>query len=219
MLTIKDADTRDRLLAAALQLFAYRGIDAATLREITIEANANIAAVNYYFRSKEELTKQVLEKYLQPINKARLKALKTCMAAEGKCAHLECIVDALVRPMVELSLDPRGGRAIIRLLLQVRALPQPVTNTVLAEQFDLVHCTFLDALSACLPNLSRSELGMRYDFARGAVMQVLGDLDPVARKRPASHWPNQAVDNEVIVQRLITFITAGFRAESCQGQR
>lgn len=208
----KDADTRDRLLAAALQVFANRGIVSATLREITLEADANIAAVNYYFRSKEELTKQVLERYLRPINDARLKALGACIAANEKPAPLAGIIEALVRPMVELSVDPRGGRAIVRLLLQVRALPHPVTNTILAEQFDLIHRNFLNELSTCLPDLTREEVGLRYDFARGAVMQILGDLDPIARTLPIFHRARRETDNEIIVQQLISFITAGFRA-------
>jgi len=211
--TEKDADTRDRLLAAALQVFANRGIVSATLREITLEADANIAAVNYYFRSKEELTKQVLERYLRPINDARLKTLRACIPDDKeKSAPLACIVEALVRPMVELSLDPSGGRAIVRLLLQVRALPHPMTNTILAEQFDLIHRNFVDELSACLPHLTREEVALRYDFARGAVVQILGDLDPIARRLPIFHQIHQQTDHEIIIQQLISFITAGFRS-------
>lgn len=208
----RDADTRDRLLAAALRIFADRGIASATLREITVEAGANIAAVNYYFRSKEALTRTVLQSCLQPINEARLKALNHCMAACGKAPPLEAIVEALVRPMVGLSLDPQGGRSPVRLLLQLRALPRPFTNSILAEQFDRVHRHFLAALAPALPRLTRAELGLRYDFARGAIMQILADLDPAARELPELHLTAAAKDHEQITQQLIRFIAAGLRA-------
>ncbi len=52
----KDAqETRQRLLATAAQVFAERGFWEATHAEICRKAQANIAAVNYHFGSKENL--------------------------------------------------------------------------------------------------------------------------------------------------------------------
>jgi TetR/AcrR family transcriptional regulator, regulator of cefoperazone and chloramphenicol sensitivity len=48
-------DPRLRLLEAAGQVFAEKGFDGATVRDICRRAGANIAAVNYYFRDKERL--------------------------------------------------------------------------------------------------------------------------------------------------------------------
>ncbi len=52
----KDAqDTRQRLLAAASELFAEKGFWGTTHVEICEKAKANTAAVNYHFGSKEDL--------------------------------------------------------------------------------------------------------------------------------------------------------------------
>ena len=49
-------DTQDRLLQAAGELFAEKGFEGTTVRDICQRADAgNIAAVNYYFRDKERL--------------------------------------------------------------------------------------------------------------------------------------------------------------------
>lgn len=53
--------TRERLLAAAAQVFGERGYRAATVRDIVARAGANIAAVNYHFRDKTGLYQAVLE--------------------------------------------------------------------------------------------------------------------------------------------------------------
>jgi AcrR family transcriptional regulator len=51
----KDLDTRERIVEAAGQIFADRGFEATTVRDICQAADANLAAVNYYFGDKERL--------------------------------------------------------------------------------------------------------------------------------------------------------------------
>jgi len=53
--TIKNADTRLRILQAAAETFALRGYKGTTLREICAKASANVACVKYHFGSKAEL--------------------------------------------------------------------------------------------------------------------------------------------------------------------
>src|SRR5215510_1851052 len=47
--------TRERIVEAAGEIFAEKGFDATTVRDICQAAGANIAAVNYYFGDKERL--------------------------------------------------------------------------------------------------------------------------------------------------------------------
>jgi AcrR family transcriptional regulator len=53
------ARTRERLLDTAERLFAERGFAATSVRDITDGAGANLGAVNYYFRSKDNLYVEV----------------------------------------------------------------------------------------------------------------------------------------------------------------
>ena len=60
-----DHETRKRLLDAAAELFAERGYQQVSIRDICASASANVAAVNYYFHDKwglyEELIRMVIE--------------------------------------------------------------------------------------------------------------------------------------------------------------
>jgi AcrR family transcriptional regulator len=68
-------DTEYKILITACQLFAERGFDKVTHREIAKTSGVNSALINYYFRSKENLFKKVLdhcfklteEKYAMPV--------------------------------------------------------------------------------------------------------------------------------------------------------
>jgi AcrR family transcriptional regulator len=59
--TTSDLKTRQRVLEAAVEVFAEHGFRKTTVRDICKRANANIAAINYHFRDKEGLYTAVLQ--------------------------------------------------------------------------------------------------------------------------------------------------------------
>lgn len=204
-----DRDTRGALLRAATFVFADRGFDAATLREVTRAAGANIAAVNYHFRSKDELLRLTLEQCLGPLNAARLEAMKSCEQAQQPT--LRMVLHAIVAPLVELSLDERGGRAAIRLMLQTKALPRDLTNEIFAEQFDELHRLSRHMLQRVAPHLSESQIALRYEYIRGAILHVLADLDPNARRMPGLEDIQDHVSNSQLIDDIISFCDTGFQ--------
>ena len=58
MVRKRSGDTRERLLAAASELFADKGFAGTTVAEFCDAAQSNISAVNYYFGGKESLYQQ-----------------------------------------------------------------------------------------------------------------------------------------------------------------
>jgi TetR/AcrR family transcriptional regulator len=56
-----DKDASDKLIEAALPLFAMKGYAAVTVRELAEAANVNSALISYYFGGKENLYVAVLE--------------------------------------------------------------------------------------------------------------------------------------------------------------
>lgn len=56
-----DVNTKQALLNSAIEVFADKGFDAATIRDICSKAKANVAAVNYHYGGKDALYVAVLE--------------------------------------------------------------------------------------------------------------------------------------------------------------
>jgi len=69
------ATTKERILDAAERLFAEKGVDATSLRQVTGAAGVNVAAIHYHFGSKEELLRAVIARRFDPVNQERLKQL------------------------------------------------------------------------------------------------------------------------------------------------
>jgi AcrR family transcriptional regulator len=55
-----DIETRDKIIESARILFADFGYEGTSIREIARTANVNVASVNYYFTSKENLFIEIL---------------------------------------------------------------------------------------------------------------------------------------------------------------
>lgn len=61
-------NTKQRLLEAARGVFAERGYHNATVRDIALRAGTNLASINYYFHSKDDLYREVMRSAFQTDN-------------------------------------------------------------------------------------------------------------------------------------------------------
>lgn len=66
----RHSETRQAILAHALEVFAEKGFDGATTRDIAARADVNHAMINYYFTNKEELWKQAVDLLFERLNAA-----------------------------------------------------------------------------------------------------------------------------------------------------
>jgi AcrR family transcriptional regulator len=104
--------TRDRLKSAAMRLFSIRGIDGVTVRDIVAEAGArNGASLHYYFRTKDDLIRELVVDAAKRSDRARNVRLDRLEAAGGP----KSIADIL-RLIIEVETidksDPDQGGAL-----------------------------------------------------------------------------------------------------------
>src|SRR5438477_2606064 len=74
-ISVADNETRTRLLKAAAQLFGERGFNHVSVREICKEAGTNVAAVNYHFRDKLGLYRELIGTVAEGMNRGKIRAL------------------------------------------------------------------------------------------------------------------------------------------------
>jgi AcrR family transcriptional regulator len=207
------AETRERLLDTAEQLFAEEGIARTSLRAITLAAGVNVAAIHYHFGSKEALLQSVFARHLAPVNQERLARLEAIEeSATEQRLPLERVLEAFLAPVLALLGDPEGARLAV-LFGRLYTEPEDLVVNLLREQFREVADRFTAALRRALPELSEAEVVWRLHCAIGAVGHVLA----------SAHQPEVArelglprSDDATMLRRLTAFCAAGFRAPEAE---
>ena len=64
----KKVETKSKILKTANQLFALKGFEGTSIREIAQKAEVNLAAINYHFKSKERLYWAIFDYNYEIIN-------------------------------------------------------------------------------------------------------------------------------------------------------
>jgi len=206
---LSPGDTKQRILAAAERLFAERGFAGASLRAVTGEAGVNLAAVHYHFGSKEGLLHAVLDRYVGPINRARLRALDR-IEREGQ-PSIEDLLDAFLRPALlrPAGTDPERLRS---LLGRIYGEPAHLVGPLLDREFAETGRRFLGALGQALPQLSSEELRWRFQLVLGALLHVISGNADLTQAPLRIDATDEALD------RMIPFLAAGLRAPAPPGR-
>jgi len=118
-------DTRQRVLESACASFAQKGYRGTTVAEICEAAGANIAAVNYYFRSKERLYHEVW----RHARNVAADAHDSSADAEDPEAWLR----AHIRARIESIFDRGAGGWFARILQREMTDPTPMEEKLRAE--------------------------------------------------------------------------------------
>jgi TetR/AcrR family transcriptional regulator len=88
--------TRERILEAALDIFAERGFEGARTRDIAERAGANLGLIKYYFDGKEALWKAAVDRAFAELQARFGDALEPAAGGDDR-AHMEQMVRRFVR--------------------------------------------------------------------------------------------------------------------------
>jgi AcrR family transcriptional regulator len=116
--------TREALLQAGREVFARRGYDGASIREITRRASANLGAVTYHFGGKRQLYHQVLASFAEPLG-ARIAGAPT-----RSTPPLDCISAILEEFFAALLEQKELPALMLHELALSRPAPAPIRRTI-----------------------------------------------------------------------------------------
>lgn len=194
--------TRDRMIQAAGELFAEKGFKDTTIRDISSHAEVNVAAVNYHFRDKEGLYREVLR--LIFIDKTMNVPLQF-EGQEGATAEvrLEVFILSMFRRLFA------EGRPAWRMKLMVQEMsnPSPAMKEVIEEgmrpMFNRLVGIVRELVGDSVPDL----------VLRHAATSVVAQCVHYYHARPIitqlGHWNLTTDDERVTLARQLTEFSLG----------
>lgn len=198
-------ETRANLLTAAEQLFADRGVDGVSLREIARSAGArNVIAVQYHFADRDGVLRAILDKHLPGVDERRHALLD---AAETR-PSVWVMAGALVRPLSAKLTDDAGGPEFLRVYADLLNRPKPVLDALQGEAGRFGSLSRWRAMVAPLLDPEGAKLHLRMDALLYTAVQLA---------RRAESGPH--TDDRLFTSHLIDVVAAILAAPASEETR
>ncbi len=92
----RSRNTEQKIFDAATELFLEKGVDRTSVREIATKAGINLALMNYYFRSKENLFNAIFSSLVKKNSEELIRILDSDLSLEEKIRqYVEVYIDML----------------------------------------------------------------------------------------------------------------------------
>jgi AcrR family transcriptional regulator len=161
-------NTASEILDATQKLLLERGESKTTLRAITELADANVAAVNYHFGSRDELIRQA---YLSALTEVTASQGARIQSLDEK-ADLEELVNIWLGPLLEPKSVSKRERDLWNLLQRGSVENVPQLQALMPSMQEMELSPLIALLGKKLPHLDRTEIVFRHN----AILLGLGGL-------------------------------------------
>jgi AcrR family transcriptional regulator len=170
----KVAQTRERILDAAEQLFAEHGLSNVSNRQISEAAGqANNSAVGYHFGTKSELIKAVVSRHAVPMDEIRARLLAELGDEPGVRDWVACTVQPITEHLGSLTGPTWWARLVAQIMtdpsLYIAELDESTTSSSRRESEE--------GLRRSLPDLSDDVFEEREGMVRNLVIYACADRE------------------------------------------
>jgi AcrR family transcriptional regulator len=199
----------DLLLFAAERLYAEKGIDGVSMREISREAaQKNTSALHYHFGSKEALIRAILQRRMREFDDLRNAFLDDALS-RGESCGLRTAVEALVKPMATSLLASGKVNYYNRFLAAAQIHPDIDIFALASGESDRGFHRVYVLLRGILTELPPRILTQRYLSSLDFIMFSLADFEAVKARRERR---NRSFDIERAIENLIDMVTGALLA-------
>ncbi|MCA1243311.1 TetR family transcriptional regulator [Stappia stellulata] len=172
-------DTRQRIKIAAIQLFSRHGIEGVSVRAILNQASVkNSAGIHYYFRTKDDLIRELVRDALMRTRRARNAALDA-LEASGAPIGVRDIVELIVKVETVGTGDPEQrsdlpiGFGHMRFISVMQLNHRAIFSAAVEAEGDDSFQRCIDHIAAALPDVPRAALNRKlvffYQFAQASL--------------------------------------------------
>jgi len=152
-------DTKNRLLDAAECLFAEKGFENVSVRELAAAADVNAAAVNYHFQGKENLFHEVIVRRFVSQRDRTLAALDDLLAQTHGHPPIDQVIRTLTQQYVEGALAGPGGASFLSLMArQMQPGHSQMAGPFFREMVAPIFASFSRAITAARPGLEPDQV-------------------------------------------------------------
>ncbi len=153
-------DTRRELILAAERLFAERGIEGVSLREINLAAKQrNTSAAHYHFGSKDALVDAIFEFRRAEVGRRRDEVLDSLDAGE-RPLDAKGLAEALILPLAREMQRDDGGSRYLEFLGHL-FLTSPTKTGDILRKHQAADARWVSMASRALPHMPRRILWTR----------------------------------------------------------
>lgn len=211
--TEERADTRRNIKVAARRLFAERGLEAVTVREIVAAAGAkNGGSLNYYFKSKEGLIFELITEIFSDLSVVWLERI-SALDRKGGPETVREIVDIIVRaPNADAYSDP--APTAHRFLASVLFVRRKELSNYLDRMNFLVFRRLLEMINSLCTHVPEPVMRQRLIFFAWYVLSVQAAHEAWRASRKRSDVWTQTDPLLNLVDTATALLEAGSPAES-----
>jgi TetR/AcrR family transcriptional regulator, regulator of cefoperazone and chloramphenicol sensitivity len=193
--------TRARLLDAAREVFSQHSFQGATVREICRRAEANVAAVNYHFGSKDGLLAEAL-------NFAPLEALQKANITSAECPKVR--LRLFLRNFMLMLLDEKNPSSQCRIMARELADPTPALDKIVREAIAPLH-EFLGKLVREIVGgkVGEGDLRCCVQSIVGQCLYYRHSYPVLQRLHPKMRYDHKEID--AIAEHIADFSLAGIK--------
>jgi AcrR family transcriptional regulator len=150
-------DARTRILNSAGPVFAEKGYEGATVREICKGAGANLASVNYYFGGKERLYIETV-KWAHPITLDE-SPVPDWPLGTPPATKLRDFIHTLMKRMIEVRTEPWQIHLLMREMQEPTAACRELVQGFFRKEFHRLLEILDEVLPAETPQHRRHQIG------------------------------------------------------------
>jgi AcrR family transcriptional regulator len=205
-----DKGTKATLIDCAERLFLEKGFENVSIRQITDQANANVAAVNYHFSGKTNLYREVLSHRFDEIARHKVALLKN-LQTETDNLQLRDVISTYVHSFFEDTLTPPDSDRLMQIIYREMGPDAVAADLVTDRLVTPIHRALRTAILKIEPDMNKAHISRCISSITGQVLHFVRAREVIMTVSMPGAGPKFAIE---ATQHITEFSLRGIASET-----